>query len=316
MLRKTPFIIALVALIALSAITSDVTRSYAQDSALNEVLVLSDTNPRIDVQVEIPQGTQGSLRLELIDASVSVANAANELVLTASSSAIREIEILFRVDSPAHTITIQRLPGVVTGYVRVTATPELSVTGLTTSTTPIELTPEQSQALIPLDFSVVAVGMVEIDQVDNPAYVQIFTPDANAILALYSPATERVRVTLTTGSYQLQMNNVAPYPTLQAQVDTAPLAQTATLMQPVAVTSAPSSAATCVGTVNFERVNQRSGPGTDYTITGDAPQGTVLSVGGWNAARDWLLVGTDYGSAWMYSTYLDLTGDCTNLPVY
>jgi hypothetical protein len=312
MLRITRLIIVLMVLIALSTVKP----SYAQDPELNKVLVLSDSNPSIDVQVEIPQGTQGSVRLELIDVSVSVTDATNGVVLMANSSAIREIEILFRVNSPAHTITIQRLPNVVTGYVRITAAPELSITGLTASTTSVELAPDHLQELIPLDFSVTAAGMLEIQQVENVAYTQILMPDRSAVLALYSPAIERAQIILTSGSYQLQMDNIAPYPTIQAQVETAPLAQTSALMQPVALNTTSSSTATCVGTVNFEQVNQRSGPGINYTITGDVPQGTVLPVGGWNAAREWILVGTDYGSAWMYSTYLDLAGDCTNLPVY
>lgn len=74
--------------------------------------------------------------------------------------------------------------------------------------------------------------------------------------------------------------------------------------------------AACAVTVRAQVLNQRSGPGTSYSITGGARHGEVFTVYAENGTGQWFLVSTSSGSAWMYARYVTPNGDCDNLPVY
>ncbi|MCI0714305.1 MAG: lytic transglycosylase domain-containing protein [Chloroflexi bacterium] len=80
--------------------------------------------------------------------------------------------------------------------------------------------------------------------------------------------------------------------------------------------AANTSEAACTATVNVRRLNQRTGPGQAYAITGSVTRSDVLSGISWDAGRSWLLVATDEGSVWMYAPYMSLSEDCQNLSVY
>ncbi len=71
----------------------------------------------------------------------------------------------------------------------------------------------------------------------------------------------------------------------------------------------------CTATVNVRHLNQRSGPGENYPITGAARNRQVMNGIGWDNNREWLLVSTSSGSAWMYAQYMTLTGNCEDLPI-
>ncbi|RPI99166.1 MAG: SH3 domain-containing protein, partial [Chloroflexi bacterium] len=72
--------------------------------------------------------------------------------------------------------------------------------------------------------------------------------------------------------------------------------------------------ATCTAAVNVRLLNQRSGPGESYTVTGGATRGEVFAVE--EVADSWIRVttSTSAGSAWMFSRYLTLSGECPTVP--
>ncbi len=72
----------------------------------------------------------------------------------------------------------------------------------------------------------------------------------------------------------------------------------------------------CTATVRVRWLNQRSGPNESSPITGGARRGEAMIGIGWNESRQWLLVSTSDGSAWMYASYMRLSGGCASLPVY
>lgn len=72
----------------------------------------------------------------------------------------------------------------------------------------------------------------------------------------------------------------------------------------------------CTATVNVRQLNQRTGPGQAYSITGSATRSDVLSGVSWDAGRNWLLVDSVEGPVWMYAPYMILSEECQMLSVY
>jgi hypothetical protein len=70
----------------------------------------------------------------------------------------------------------------------------------------------------------------------------------------------------------------------------------------------------CTATVRVRTLNQRTGPGESYDITGSARSREAFSVQGWDDSRQWILVGTAEGTVWMSARYVTLEGACQNLP--
>jgi uncharacterized protein YraI len=64
-------------------------------------------------------------------------------------------------------------------------------------------------------------------------------------------------------------------------------------------------------------LNQRQGPGTDYSVVGSLPQGQTAVAVGRNADGSWVLVKTDSGEVWMAggSNFVKANGDIMSLPV-
>jgi soluble lytic murein transglycosylase-like protein len=90
-------------------------------------------------------------------------------------------------------------------------------------------------------------------------------------------------------------------------------ADTATNIASSAINASDSD---CIATVIVRQLNQRSGPGQAYAITGSATRNAVLSGVSWDASRSWLLVDTGEGSVWMYAPYMSLSEDCQALSTY
>ena len=63
-------------------------------------------------------------------------------------------------------------------------------------------------------------------------------------------------------------------------------------------------------------VNLRSGPGTGYSVLGYGYLNENYVVGGRNPENNWIVVGTDSGSAWMALTGVNLQGACDALTVF
>jgi uncharacterized protein YraI len=102
----------------------------------------------------------------------------------------------------------------------------------------------------------------------------------------------------------------APTRTPRATRTPTPAADGSTILLP-AVSSGAAVAATTTGVV-LQNSNLRAGPGVGYAIVGKAPQGTVLTIVGANAAGDWLQ--TDAGQ-WIAAFLVNLRAPLVNTVV-
>jgi len=80
--------------------------------------------------------------------------------------------------------------------------------------------------------------------------------------------------------------------------------------------AADTTGAACIATVTNSSVNLRSGPGTGYSVSGYGYFNENYAVGGRNPENNWIVVGTDSGSAWMALTGVNLQGACDALTVF
>ena len=71
----------------------------------------------------------------------------------------------------------------------------------------------------------------------------------------------------------------------------------------------------CTATIAATSVNLRSGPGTGYSVLDFGFQGDQFTVGGVNPESNWIVIGTNSGSAWVTRDGAQLNGDCTSLNV-
>jgi SH3-like domain-containing protein len=67
--------------------------------------------------------------------------------------------------------------------------------------------------------------------------------------------------------------------------------------------------------VNTPALNARSGPGSQYTVIVTLPGGTELPVLASTADREWYLVATPVGNAWIDIDFVIPRGDFTFVPV-
>jgi hypothetical protein len=68
---------------------------------------------------------------------------------------------------------------------------------------------------------------------------------------------------------------------------------------------------TCSAVVRARVLNQRSEPGTDADVVGQAARGEVFAPQAVDSTGLWLRVEGSSGAAWMYRPYLTLSGDCS-----
>lgn len=94
------------------------------------------------------------------------------------------------------------------------------------------------------------------------------------------------------------------------------MAQTSTPAptSPPQPTNPPMTASTgFFATANF-RVNVRSGPGTQYTVLGQARLGDALDITGRSANNQWLRVNFNGQEGWISAALFDVTGDVATAP--
>jgi uncharacterized protein YraI len=105
-------------------------------------------------------------------------------------------------------------------------------------------------------------------------------------------------------------------PTMAQTSTPAPTSPSST-QQPAASpqpTNPPLTASTqFFATSNF-RVNVRSGPGTQYTVLGQARVGDALDITGRSANNQWLRVNFNGQEGWISAALFDVTGDVATAP--
>ena len=315
--------------------------ALAQDGGAGDLIVLNDTTPGIDIVITPALDATGAIALEITNASVVVTDVIGNIVFETYDPNIHGLELQFAPNAGTHILTIERLPGVIEAYIRIqglleitSATPTqlVSSTGLALSQeTDLPLNPSTPSAMIDLAVPTGEQGTISVRFPGAPVTAQLVNTETGAAVAtLTGSRIDGLSITVNTGNYQLVLlNNNTAQPTIANVSLTTPTETdfTALVEQAsggnitVADTSANTDATTtfpalCQVTVTTSSINLRSGPGTGYSVLEYAFRDDTLPVGGVNPEHNWLVVGTDTGSAWMVGTLGILSGECSDLTVY
>ncbi|HEX2905792.1 MAG TPA: hypothetical protein VHO69_02950, partial [Phototrophicaceae bacterium] len=83
--------------------------AFAQDNA--NLITLNDATPAIDVVITLPPDTTGTIALDFSGAAVRLTDANKNVVFKAADSRLHGLELNIAPNSNAHTLTVERLPG-------------------------------------------------------------------------------------------------------------------------------------------------------------------------------------------------------------
>jgi uncharacterized protein YraI len=312
----------------------------AQAQTDQDLIVLNDSTPGIDVVINPSLNTTGVVALEIGSASVIVTDAVGNVVFQAADPAIAGVEFSFAPNAGTHTLTVERLPGAVQGYVRITSLPEMTPFSETPQLVNASVLTVDQESDFPLNaaspssvvnFVVPTAATVTARFPGAPVTAQLVDTQTNLTLAsLNGSLIDGVRFKVADGTYELLLlnNNAAretvanvsvmsPLPSdfdsLVAQAETSNMTALATTAP---VNTGTSTVSTCTITINASSVNVRSGPGTGYSVLDYAFRGEMLPVGGMSTQSGWVLVGTDTGSGWLTNEVGMFNGDCTSLTAY
>lgn len=301
--------------------------TFAQGDS--NLITLNDQTPAVDVVITLPADATGVVSLQVSMASVTVVDSAGTVVFQQADPRVRGLELRIAPNLGAHTLTIERLPGVTEAYAQIDTLPEL--TGQAAPSPSIELVSTgdtsisrsatfQLSSATPgsnFDFAV-AQGTYGALQAQFPgisAVAQV-TDRGGVVLATSYADIDGMNIVLEGGDYTYTM--VANQLTSDAsasvaftpadQIGFSPIAMPQTAAQP---------AANCVASVISSSINLRSGPGAGYSVLGFGYQNQTFPVGGINPLGNWLLVGTQDGaSAWLSQNVVTTSGDCSSLTVF
>lgn len=322
------FVLALVVLIAPHS-------AMAQGG--DELIILNDATPGIDVVISLAPGTTGAIAMEMRHVSVTLTDAQGNTVFQTTDPRIQELELRFAPDSQPHTLTVERLPGMVEGFVRLHAMPDLTdlgVEAVLVNADTLAMAQEQDH-LLNID---TPSNMVKLTSAsEEPVAIATTFPGAEvmwqladsqgvAVATLYAGAVDGISLVAEGGDYEVSMLNTTPDRETTANVRVMPVpsdvvaalipATTATDVTSPAASSA-SQVALCNTTINVASVNLRSGPGTGYSVLSYAYRGDSLQVGGTNTIGNWVVVALEDGSTgWMFRRLGDEQGGCNTLTVF
>lgn len=315
---------------------------FAQDgSGASELIVLNDTTPGIDVVITPSADTTGAVMLEVNNVSVMVTDVVGNVVFQSSDAHISGLAFQFAPNAGTHTLTIERLAGATQGFVRILAEAEIGDLGDVTLVNNDLLVLEQ-EADFPLSSSVPSStaninipedsqGTITARFPGAPITAQLVnSEDGSVVATLMGSLIDGFSVTVESGQYEMVLvnNDTSRETVANVRVNTPQESDFAVLVDATTdtnvvvsdtaqpTTSAVETASNCTITINTASINLRSGPGTGYSVTDYAFRNDTYQVGGVNAEENWLLVGTETGSAWMNSRLGNLSGDCGDLVVF
>lgn len=316
----------------------------AQDP--NDLIVLNDSTPAIDVVINPSPDTTGVVALEVDNASVIITDAVGNIVFETTDPDIEALEFHFAPNAGQHTLTVERLPGAPQAYSRIVSLAEMSASDVSPTLVEGNTLAQTQEADYPLnvgspsstvDFTITEeqqYGTITASFPGAPVTAQLVEVEENRTLAtLYGSLIDGVRFTVDDGNYQLALLNNNPEQQTVATVSYLPAsetdfetmvtqaedAQTTTMTDTNTSNSAiPQTNPTsdCTLAVTASSVNLRSGPGTGYSVLEYAFRGDILPVGGENPGTGWVLVGTETGSGWMATASGMLSGTCDSLTAY
>ena len=311
----------------LSVLLVSVAAAQAPDSQL---IVLDDAVPAVDIVISLPPDTAGAISLDLNMASALMTTSEGVTVLYAADPRVYAIELDIAANTGAHTITLERLPGMATAYVTLT-----SLTGLTATDGALQITggvlANRQEELLRLSPSAPG-GSVEFQVPDEgPSVLSALMPQSQmtaqvidstgaAILTAYSDLNG-LNVVLGSGKYSLTMLGQNLTGEVNAGVRLQPLAETQLVVMAPRLTAGQTAlveaaAPSCSAQISVNSANLRSGPGTGYSVLEYLYSGETYPVGGTNTLRNWIVIGKDGSSGWVSRNLTTLSGSCDEMTVF
>lgn len=317
------FLIPLLVLMLIGALPA-----LAQDNP--NLITLNDATPAIDVVITLPPDTTGTVSLTIAQAAITLTDSANVVVFHAADARLHMVDLNIAPNSGSHTLTVERLPGMTESYVSVASLPELNIKGNTERIAGSAVTLNQEITLA-LDTNTpggtaavnIPDGTTGVVTTTFPgAYATTQLVDAQGVVLAESAGghVDGLNLVLDAGNYDFTMLGSGLTSTVVAGVRVVSAEDTG-----VAILEAPTNAenvavdttvAACTAVVTHSSVNLRSGPGTGYSVLGYGYLNENYTVGGRNPENNWIVVGTDSGSAWMALTGVSLQGTCDVLTVF
>lgn len=302
--------------------------ALAQDNT--NLIILNDATPAIDVVITLPPDTTGTVSLTIAQAGITLTDSANVVVFHAADARLHAVDLNIAPNSGPHTLTVERLPGISESYVSVASLPELNSTGTVEHIAGIAVTLNQ-EITLSLDANTPG-GTAKVSIPDGTIGVMTATfPGSNATTQLVDAQgvvvaqsagghIDSLNLVLDAGNYEFTVLSSGLTSTVVAgvRVVSAEEAGVAILEAPANAenVAANSTGAACTAVVARSSVNLRSGPGTGYSVLGYGYFNENYVVGGRNPENNWIVVGTDGGSAWMALTGVNLQGVCDALTVF
>jgi len=311
--------------------------AWAQQNS--DLITLNDATPGIDVVITLPADSTGTIALSFEGAAVRLLDANGTVVFTVADPRLHGLELNIVPNSGSHTLTVERLPGVTEAFVKVASLPEL------TQNSNLALTPAANLAVsfnqeVSLPLSVEhpgdtvqvsipaeAVGVLTTTFSGATATTQLLDAAGVVIAQSSGGHIDGMNFMLDSGEYQFTLVSsdlTAPIIAGVSAVSAADAgfvlveAPASAVIETVSTTadSLTTDGVACTALVTVSSSNLRSGPGTGYSVLGYGYRGETLVVGGQNPQNNWIVVGTDTGSAWVAVSNVALQGSCAALTVF
>ena len=298
--------------------------ALAQNNA--DLITLNDATPAIDVVITLPPDTTGTISLDMAQAAATLTDAANAVVFHAADERLHGLQLNIAPNSGSHTLTVERLPGMTEAYVRVTSLPEMTMNGsvhLVDGNTlslnqevDLSLNADNPGGTVAVNVPVDTQGAITANFPGADATSQLVDSSGIVLAQSNGGHVDGAIFVLNSGSYDFTVLGNG----LTSSV-VAGIRAVSAVDGGFNIVQAPAAAETvvdntCTATVSASSVNLRSGPGTGYTVIDYGYRGDSFAVGGQNPENNWIVVGTDSGSAWVSKGVAQMQGVCDALTVF
>lgn len=324
----------------------------AQNS--QELVMLDETTPGVDVVISLPPASAGVIGVELKQASVTLTDSTGNIVFYMADPRVHALELQIMPDTGTHTLTVERLPGVQQAYVMVKSQATLTDLGADASATlsdsSVTMYQQRHESLsaghpgdtIPLIIPAQSTGSIQAAFPGAQLTAQLTDSAGRTVATLYGGQVDSFNIIMDGGDYNMTLLQTNPTQNIDGTVSVMPapastlaglIAQSAVVNLPADIAANAQSnlppeqnnqvsaetvvAENCSITVNPSSINLRSGPGTGYSVLGYSLQGDIHLVGGSNPEGTWLVVADDaIGSGWMATRLGTMSGNCSDLAIY